>query len=114
MSPEPLRRFPNWAGRERQGDMGWIAENVHILWPAAKRAFESFGRGAITVDTTDQPVLGLGNPFTYLSQAELEPLHDEDMQRILRQYDPAKELVVVLLKPQQRTSTYRIQPQSRP
>src|SRR5947209_6149267 len=108
MSPEPQRRFPQWAERERQSDMRWIGENVHILWPAAQNAFATLGRGAITVDTTSQPVAGLGNPFSYLAQAELEPLHDVDMQRILRGYDPIREMVVVLYKTQQRTSTYRI------
>jgi hypothetical protein len=113
MSPEPIRHFPNWAERERQGDLRWIGENVHILWPAAHTGFETLGRGAITVDTTIKPVPGLINPFTYLSQAELQPLRDQDMERIVRQYDPTKELVVVLFKTQQRTSTYRIQPQPR-
>ena len=113
MSPEQQSRFPSWAERERQGDMQWIGENLHILWSAAIVAFESKGRGAVVVDTTSQPVSGAGNPFTYLSQIELEPLPDEDMRRILRGYDPVRELVVVLLKSQQRTSTYRVKPQPR-
>ena len=90
MSLEPDHRFPKWAERERRSDMGWIAENAHILWPAAQTAYTALGRGAITVDTTSQPIAGLGNPFAYLAQAELDPLQDVDMQRMLRDYDPAR------------------------
>src|SRR5712692_3998080 len=112
MSPESRRRFPDWAERERRGDLEWIGENLHVLWPSASIAYEARGRGAIVVDTTSQPLPGKGNPFTYLSQAELGKIPDADMERIMREYDPTKELVVVLLKSQQRTSTYRVQPQS--
>jgi hypothetical protein len=113
MSPEPLRRFPNWAERERQGDMRWIGDNLHILWPAAKSGYESLGRGAVVIDATSQPVPGLGNPFTYMSRTDLEPLHDEDVQRMMREYDPTQEVVVMLLKTRQRTSAYRVRPQPR-
>ena len=108
MSPESPRCLPEWAKRERHGDMGWITENIEYLWPAAQAGYQATGRGAITVDTTDQPGPGLGNPFGYLAYSELEPLHDEDMLRMLRAYDPAKELVVVLFKSKLRTSTYRL------
>jgi len=110
MSPEPHRRFPAWAELERQGDRRWITDNLSILWSAASRSYAAVGRGVIAVDTTSQPLPGGGHPFAYLPQAELAPLHDADVERMVRSYDPAQEMVVVLLKAQLRMSTYRVQP----
>lgn len=44
--------IPDWAQRDRQHDMDWIAENLYIFWPAATEAYVEQGRGAIIVDTT--------------------------------------------------------------
>lgn len=100
--------MPDWARRERQADMGWIGENFHIFWPAATVAFEEIGRGAIVVDTTTQPVEGAGNLFAYFPQEFMELYDDEDTRRFVKEYDPRKEIVVMLLKSHDRTSTYRI------
>ena len=108
MSPE-RRKIPGWARKERIGDLGWIAENLHIFWPAAEDSFKELGRGAIVVDITSRPT-GEGNPFGYLSQEMLEEEDDEDIQRMVREYDPEREFVVVLLKSENRTSTYRVGP----
>lgn len=107
--PERKRRpdLPRWAEQERLGDMAWIAENLHVLWPAAQAAYAELGRGAITVDTTVHPP-GMGHPFTYLTQEQLLDLGDAATLRIVAQYDPTGELVTTLLKTQERMSTYRI------
>src|SRR5579859_3610631 len=109
MSPERHRRFPDWAERERRGDLEWIGDNLHVLWPFAATAFTAQGRGAIMVDTTSQPQPGRGNPFGYLPEPEIAKLQDEDVTRMVSQYDPASELVILLLKSDERTSTYRVQ-----
>ena len=75
----------------------------------ATAAFVKQGRGAIVVDTTSQPT-GEGNPFGYFPQSVVEERDDEDIKRIVREYDPDREFVVVMLKPDDRTSTYRVQP----
>ena len=103
------RRFPDWALRERQSDMDWIGENFHIFWPAATAAFAEQGRGAIVIDTTSRPT-GKGNPFAYIPQEIVDQRDDEDIKRMVREYDPGQEFVVVLLKSGERTSTYRVQP----
>ena len=102
--------MPIWARQERRRDLEWIDENVEIFWAAATAAFEESGRGAIVVDTTKQPALDSGHPFGYLSQGQLEQDGDEDTKRMLLQYNPSRELVLLLLKPEYRTSTYRIRP----
>jgi hypothetical protein len=44
----------------------------------------------------------------YLDEARLEALDEPDALRMVRGYDPGWELVAVLLKSEQRVSTYRV------
>ena len=60
------------------------------------------------VDTTLQPIPGQGHPLAYFSQERIEAQNDEDAVRIVAEYDPATELVLVLLKHSERSSTYRV------
>ncbi len=106
MTPEH-RAIPDWAKRERARDMEWIGENLHIFWPAATAAYVQVGRGAIIVDTTQQPAEGLGHPFGYFTQSFVEERDIEDVKRMVREYDPDNELVVVMLKSGERVSSYR-------
>ena len=101
------RHIPDWAMRERKRDMEWIGENLHIFWPVAMAAFAEQGRGAIVVDTTSRPT-GRGHPFGYFPQAEVEQKDDEDIKRMVREYDSQQEFVVVMLKPDEHISTYRV------
>ncbi len=107
MSLPERRRIPDWAARERARDLAWIQENLHIFWPAAQHAYAEQGRGAIVVDTASRPT-GEGNPFLYLPETEVEKLPDSDSLRMVRDYDPTWEFVAMLLKSQERTSTYRV------
>ena len=107
MTPEN-RNIPDWVQRERQGDLGWIAENLDAFSGIASVAFEHEGRGAIVVDVTRQPVPGVGHPFGYFSQEQIEEQGDEDITRMVAQYDPTQEFVIVLLKRDDHVSTYRV------
>lgn len=107
MSEHEKRRFPDWAERERAGDLAWIHQNLHVFWPAAQLGYETVGRGAIVVDTTSRPTKE-GHPFGYFDQAAIEEGGDEDALRMVREYEPSWEFVAALLKSQGRTSTYRI------
>ena len=100
--------IPDWALRERPADLGWLAENLDAFWTAATTVFENAGRGAIVVDTTLEPIPGKGNPFAHFSQEQVEEHGNQDTSRLVAEYDPAQELVVVLLKFGDRTSTYRV------
>ena len=97
MTPED-HSIPAWARQERQADLGWIAENLDVFSAIASVAFENSGRGAIVVDTTSQAMPGAGHPFGYFSQDQIEELGDEDTSRMVTEYEPAQEFVVVLLK----------------
>jgi hypothetical protein len=100
-------KIPDWAQQERQADLNWVAQNLDVFWTAATVAFEDVGRGAIVVDTTSEPIPGAGNPFAYFSQERIEERGNEDTQRMVGEYDPTQELVLVLLK-SGRISTYRV------
>ena len=100
-------KVPGWAWQERPFDHARIIENVHVLWPAAHKQYQVLGRGSIVVDTTVQPT-GAGHPYTYLTQQRIDEMRDRDAQRMVREYDPAAEMVVVLLKPKDRMSVYRL------
>jgi hypothetical protein len=100
--------IPTWALLERQRDFEWIDENIDGIWQLAQSTFTERGRGAVVVDITSLPMPGAGHPFGYLLQEQLEQDGDEDTLRMLSEYDPSRELVLLLLKPEDRTSTYRI------
>lgn len=113
VSMQPERNIiPEWARKERQGDFGWIRENLDSFWPLAKSEFEQGGRGAILVDTTSQSSGG-GHPYGYMTEADMELYDFGDTNRMLGEYDPEKEFVIVLWKSEDRISTYRIKPLQR-
>lgn len=107
MSPE--RSIPSWARRERLHDMAWIGENVHLFWPAAQEQYQEQGRGALVVDTTVRVGERGVHPFTYAPLEVIEEGNDEDLKRLVREYLPEREMVVTLLKPQERMSSYRME-----
>jgi hypothetical protein len=104
--------LPEWALSERRRDLEWIKENLHIFWPAATATFEEHGPGALVVDTTSRPT-GEGNPFGYFSQEMIEQYEDEDINRLVKEYNPSEEFVVVLIKSEERMSSYRVKPLQR-
>ena len=97
----------DWAAKEREADLDWIEENLHIFIPVAQSEYDENGRGAIIVNASERAE-GKGHPFGYLPQANIEEFEDEEVIRMVREYDPKQELVIVLLKPKNRESTYRV------
>jgi hypothetical protein len=110
MAPERKPHIPEWARRERLADLAWIAENMQEFWAAAQRGFAEFGRGAIAVDTTAQPDPRRGNPMYYLPQEQLPSLGiaGEDEIRMVAEYEPAWQFVAMLIKEQNRVSSYQV------
>lgn len=103
----PSRPIPDWAQGERASDLAWIGENFHSFVVAAREQYKKEERGAIVVDTTEQQ-LGTGHPFTYWPQGQVNQTDDRDVQRMLKQYDPETEIVIVLLKEKGKQSSYRL------
>ena len=98
--------IPAWAERERLVDLAWIADNLLNFGSAAEFAYQQLGRGAIVVETTFQAPGG-GHPAAYLTEEAIFRYEDADINRLIKEYMPETELVVVLLK-QERTSAYRV------
>lgn len=109
MHPEQKNQPSDWARQERRRDLAWIGENASLFFTAAQEAFAAGGRGALIVDTTFRSKEG-GHPFAYFPQALVEEIEDDDMLRMVREYDPGEEFVIALLKAEGRVSTYRVRP----
>ena len=107
MSPE--KRIPDWAQRERLHDLSWLSENLHVFWPADQQQYQEQGRGALVVDITERVGERGVHPFTYATQELIEEGDDVNLQRLVREYEPEREMVVTLLKHQDRVSSYRVQ-----
>jgi hypothetical protein len=107
--PERERRpqIPNWAERERTEDLAWIGENLQEFWKVARRGFESEGRGALVIDMVAMAT-NTGHQFGYVAQEQILQLGAKDEIRMVGVYDPAWELVIILLKPRDRISSYRV------
>ena len=99
--------LPAWAERERWNDLAWIATNLPSLWSAAVIGYQELGRGAIAVETNFRAPSG-GHPAAYLTEEQIARYEDEDINRLVTDYTPAEELVIILLKERQRTSSYRL------
>ena len=102
----------NLSDSEGKRDLAWIEENLPLFWQTAVQGARLMGRGAIMVDVEGRP-MGSKNLFTYFSLEELARFEDAEMQRLVRQYRPDDEFVLILLKPEARTRSYQIQPQRR-
>jgi hypothetical protein len=109
--PSTERPIPEWARNERLHDQMWVQSNMGSFFTVASLSFIESGRGAIIVDATTQ-FANMGHPFTYFTQEMIDQDLDEDTQRMVEEYDPEKELVIVLLKPEEKVSTYRVRRQS--
>ena len=108
--PEHQQRIPEWAQKERESDLAWIRDNLHVLWPIAVQQYADGGRGAIFIDTLTKTAhaTGSGNPMFYVTEDGIEMLEQHlDALRMVRTYDPASEFVSVLLR-DGRESTYRV------
>lgn len=105
--------------KEREPDLTWIHQNIHLFAPLAREGFKKKGRGAIVANLREL-VLRLhyeeGHPFNY------QPAHGEwletakefmpESERLalttwFHEYNPSTELLIVLYK-YERVCPYRL------
>ena len=91
-------------------DLAWIGPHLPDFHLAAVVAFQELGRGAIVIDTGFR-VQGGGHPAAYFTQEQVARYEDPNFDRLITEYIPEEELVVILLKESQRTSAYRLRAQ---
>ena len=93
------------AHSDRQAHMAFIQRNLDFLLAAAWQGYQAQGRGAICIDAdraVPDPVWAGGiTPGLYLTRTMLGEQGmdwpDPDIKRMVRQYDPEKEIVVAIL-----------------
>ena len=93
------------AHSDRQAHMAFIQRNLDFLLAAAWQGYQAQGRGAICIDAdraVPDPVWAGGiTPGLYLTRTMLGEhgmdWPDPDIKRMVRQYDPDKEIVVAIL-----------------
>ncbi len=103
------RQIPDWAAQEREQDRLWIRQNLGVFWHTARQSSQFRGRGAIFVDVDTHP-MGDRNLFTYFTAEEIEKYENVELDRLVREYDLETEFVIALLKPEEKVSSYRVQP----
>jgi hypothetical protein len=110
------------AGREsRQSHVDFIMLNWHLLGALAWRGYQVEGAGAIIINARKAKelwmigsgkVLDIGRtPCLYLSQASMDRVGgwpDVDTARMVHEYDPEEEVVLVILRSDGGVSEYRI------
>jgi hypothetical protein len=107
MTLECNNHIPDWAQRERWTDLAWIGDNLPAFTSAARIAYEHLGRGAIVIDTAFLTTSN-SHPAAYFTEGEILRYEDPDINRLVGQYMPDEELVIVLLKESRHTSSYRV------
>jgi hypothetical protein len=85
--------------------MNWIADNIDTLADEAAECFRTQGHGALAIKRWDPDNPDL--PMFYMAAARM-PEGDQRSQRIVRDYDPEAEMVIMLVKPDDAISIYRI------
>jgi len=104
MSPEKRSPIGSREERERQQDLAWIEANRDFFWLVAVVAGEQTERGLLLVDMTrydEERSLAFG----YVPEGSLEGT-DERQQALLQTYNPQREFIISLCKPEGRTLTY--------
>jgi hypothetical protein len=93
-----LRLVPDWAERERRTDLDWIEDHLLLCRAAVLDYYRLYGRGALVIDTTIDPEVHDEGLLWYLPFTELQSLDETAVQDLVEAYDPAREMVIVLLK----------------
>lgn len=89
----------------RTRHLKWIDLNLKAFGADAAHAYEEFGRGAYLATATPGPP-GLV-PLEY-SHPDPEDVPDADMARMIREYDPLTQFVVVIREPDFSVHAYRV------
>lgn len=100
-------RLTDWKAFSEDADRAWIRENIESFSALAMEQFDELGPGAILVDTLSKNEV-TGHPFWYLPQAAFEAMDDDNTLALMREIDPAEELIVILIKSGNLSSTYRV------
>lgn len=102
---------PGLEGPDKDPELAWLEENLTIFWPAAHYGYEQEGRGALVFDASVEP-LGEESQFNYAPQSVIEESEDEASRRLaafVAEYDPEKQFIAAVIKPELELATYQIE-----
>jgi hypothetical protein len=102
--------------RTRDGQLGFIRANLRELSECASEGFERYGKGAILVDVESHDTGKAMVSYDFMPKHDLSnvitDLEGSHEGRLVRDYDPAGELVVVFAwwegKTEMKLDSYRI------
>lgn len=103
--------LPDAEGREKDPELTWLEDNLTIFWPAAHYNYEQQGRGALVFDASVDP-LGEETQFHYAPQPLIEEADDKASRSLavfVAEYDPEKQFVAAIIKPELELATYQIE-----
>ena len=91
---------------DRDLDLRWIGDNIGVIGSSAVEGYAKHGRGAFFADHTKDGVVPL---VVYVPQSSGKLLDDDpDAARMVRDYNPETEFVIVIVKRGDRASSYRV------
>jgi len=97
--------------QEKTRELAWLEENLTIFWPTAHFGFEQQGRGAVVINAIEIP-LGEDTQFHYADQTRIEEGEDEASSRLAQmvsEYDPERQFVMAIIRPDMWVSTYQFE-----
>lgn len=104
----PRQLIPDEALTETVVDITWIQENLLEFRAVVLEHYALDGEGAVIADTLAPPHAHNPHKMWYLPLEQLLTLDEPEVQALVNKYDPGREMVVVLLKPQNRQRAYRV------
>jgi len=93
---------------QRAGDMQLIRDSWQTLWSGGRKQYRADSRGLLIILADKPPVPGQGYPILWLSEAQLRAAGDADAVRMASQYDPRKEIVVLVDHGKGGSSVYQV------
>ncbi len=100
-----------------QHDHAWVQSNMVPLLVLSSQSFHEFGRGILIVNPATFSSEAKEPSYSYLTleaveqnvNDDTEPTENEfDPVRLLKEYDPDKECIILLLNPERTSRTYRV------
>ena len=111
--------LPSGKGETRQTHMAFIAQNLDVAAATAWQGYRAMGRCALVVVTewgdVRQPWTAGITPVSVMARKKalkmlegINPPARSDLARLLRQYDPEREMVFCFLRTDYGVSSYRV------
>lgn len=93
---------------QRASDLQLIRESRRTLWSGGRKQYRIDGRGLLIILADKPPLPGQGYPIMWLTEAQLRTAGDADAGRMVRKYDPRKEIVVLVDRGKGGSSVYQV------